>query len=194
MYAVISTGGKQYRLEQGDLIEVESLKGEVGDKVVFNEVLALGDENAADFGSPLIDGAQVIGTIVDHGKGAKVRVVKFKRRKMYRKRTGHRQRFTSVKIDSILSGGGTEAPAEKKAQPKKTTSRKRKPAELKGGEKTPEKSAGTAKKAAAQPRRAKPAAKKAAAKSAEGAAASAAKKTASKTKPEAKSEAKEPQE
>jgi large subunit ribosomal protein L21 len=191
MYAVISTGGKQYRLEQGDLIEVESLKGEVGDKVVFNEVLALGDENAADFGSPLIDGAQVIGTIVDHGKGAKVRVVKFKRRKMYRKRTGHRQRFTSVKIDSILSGGGTEVPAEKK-----TPSRKRKSAESKGGEKAPEKSAGTAKKGAAQPRKAKPAAKKPAAKRAEGAVASEAKKTASKTKtkPESKSEAKEPQE
>lgn len=155
MYAVISTGGKQYRLEQGDLIEVESLDGEVGDKVVFNDVLALGDETTADFGSPLISGAQVVGTIVEHGRGTKVKVLKFKRRKMYRKRTGHRQGFTSVKIDAIESSGSGEAPAKKKATPKA-----RKPAEPKGTEKKVEKKAAAADKKPAAPKKAKPAAKK----------------------------------
>jgi len=151
MYAVISTGGKQYRLKQGDLIEVESLNGEVGDKVVFSDVLALGDEKTADFGSPLIAGAQVVGTIVEHGRGTKVKVLKFKRRKMYRKRTGHRQGFTSVKIDSIESSGAGESPAKKKAAPKA-----RKPAEPEGSEKTVAKKAATAKKEPATPKKAKP--------------------------------------
>jgi large subunit ribosomal protein L21 len=182
MYAVISTGGKQYRLEQGDLVEVESLKGAVGDKVVFDEVLAIGDEETSSFGSPLVAGAQVVGTIVEQGRGAKIKVLKFKRRKMYRKKTGHRQGFTSVKIESIVDGGAKKAPAQKK-----TTARKAGPDEAKGVKKG-EESAGVAKKKAAAPKKAKPAAKKPAAKS------SAVKKTVGQTKAKAKDEIKKTQE
>jgi large subunit ribosomal protein L21 len=148
MYAVISTGGKQYRLEQGDLIKVESLKGAVGDKVVFDEILAMGDEKTSQIGTPLLAGAQVIGTIVEQGRGPKVKVLKFKRRKMYRKKTGHRQQFTAVKIDSISSG--------EKAAKKPAAARKRKPAATKSEGKE-------AAKTAAAPKKRKPAAKKPAA-------------------------------
>ncbi|MGW8178212.1 MAG: 50S ribosomal protein L21, partial [bacterium] len=110
--------------------------------------------------SPLIAGAQVVGTIVDHGKGAKVKVLKFKRRKMHRKRTGHRQGFTSVKIDLIQSGGASESPAKKKATPRASKS-----AELKGSEKTVDKKAATAKQPTSTAKRAKPAVKKPASKS-----------------------------
>ncbi len=156
MYAVIRTGGKQYRLKQGELIQVESLKGAVGDKITFHEVLALGDENTASFGSPLVEGARVIGTIVEHGKGGKVRVLKFKRRKMYRKRTGHRQGFTSVKIDSILAAGEAETAVEETVKPVRKTTRKR-PVASKAEEKTGEKTV-------VETRKAKSAAKKIAAK------------------------------
>jgi large subunit ribosomal protein L21 len=189
MYAVISTGGKQYRLKQGDLIKVESLKGAVGDKVVFDEVLALGDEEAASFGSPLVDGAQVVGTIVEHGKGVKVKVLKFKRRKMYRKKTGHRQRFTSVKIESIVGGGSKTAPAEKKAQPKKTATPTVESDVPKGGKKVAKERTGAVKKKAAAPKKAKPAAKKPATRTAKSSTASPA-----KTKAKPKSEPKETQE
>jgi len=193
MYAVISTGGKQYRLEQGDLIEVESLKGEVGDQVIFEEVLAVGDEEKTSFGSPLVDGAQVVGTIIEQGKGAKVKVLKFKRRKMYRKKTGHRQRFTSVKIESIV-GGGKEAPAEKKAQTKSETTRKTEPGEAKAAKKAEKDSAGAVKKKTAAPEKAKPAAKKPAAKTAKSAAASPAGKPVGKKKTKPESVPKETQE
>jgi large subunit ribosomal protein L21 len=170
MYAVISTGGKQYRLEQGDLIKVESLEGAVGDKVVFDEVLAVGDEKSTNIGAPVIAGAEVSGTIVEHGKGAKVTVLKFKRRKMYRKKTGHRQQFTAVKIESIVSGSQPEK--------KQTTTRKRKPAAAKSEKKASKGSTGSAKKAAVAAKKSKPTTGKSAKDSA-------AKKTTSKTKSEA---------
>jgi len=143
MYAVISTGGKQYRLKEGDLVAVESLNGAVGDQVVFGEVLALGDQDSATIGTPLIEGAQVVGTIVEQGRGKKVKILKFKRRKMHRKRSGHRQGFTSVKIDSIETGGKSEEKVARK-QPRKAES----------DAKTPE-----TKKSEAAPKKRKPAAK-----------------------------------
>jgi large subunit ribosomal protein L21 len=151
MYAVISTGGKQYRLEQGDLIKVESLKGAVGDKVVFDEVLAMGDEKTSKIGTPLIAGAEVIGTIVEHGRGTKVKVLKFKRRKMYRKKSGHRQQFTSVKIDSIASG--------EKAEKRQAATRKGKPAEPRSKEKAAQGGTVAAKKTTATPKKRKAAKK-----------------------------------
>jgi large subunit ribosomal protein L21 len=193
MYAVISTGGKQYRLQQGDLIEVESLKGEVGDQVVFDEVLAIGDEEKASFGSPLVDGAQVVGTIIEHGKGAKIKVLKFKRRKMYRKKTGHRQQFTSVKIESIVERA-KKAPAEKEAKKKETT-RETEPVETKAAKRVAKGGTGAVKKTPA-PKKAKPAAKKPAAKTktTKRAAASPAAKTAAKKKTKPESGPKETQE
>lgn len=187
MYAVISTGGKQYRLEQGDLVEVESLKGEVGDKVVFDQVLALGDENTANFGSPTVEGAQVIGMIVEHGKGSKITVFKFKRRKMHRKRTGHRQLFTAVKIESIVSGGKTEAPSQRKATPRKTEAKD----EVKAlAKKAPE----TAAKKVAAPKKPKAAPKKTAAKKSSDSASGTVKKPAGKSVAKAETGAKKPQE
>lgn len=115
MYAVINTGGKQYKLTEGDLLEVERLEGEVGDEVIFDEVLLLGDSDAPVFGSPQVEGAQVVGTIVEQKKGDKIVVFKYKRRKMYRRKAGHRQLLTKVKIDSILDGSSkAKKGAEKK--------------------------------------------------------------------------------
>jgi large subunit ribosomal protein L21 len=149
MYAVISTGGKQYRFEQGDLIKVEALNGAVGDQVVFEEVLALGDGESLQVGTPLVDGAQVVGTIVEQGKASKVTVLKFKRRKMYRRKRGHRQLFTAVKIDSISSG---KAKAKKKADTKATTDLDKKQPAKKAAKKpkAAEKKASSAPKAAAK--------------------------------------------
>ncbi|HSR52598.1 MAG TPA: 50S ribosomal protein L21 [Acidobacteriota bacterium] len=103
MYAIIRTGGKQYRVSEGDSIKVEKLEGEVGDAVDFEEVLMVGGDDGAQVGSPTLEG-KVTGTIAEHGKGKKVLVFKFKRRKMYRRKRGHRQPFTRVNIDKIQVG------------------------------------------------------------------------------------------
>ncbi len=113
MYAVISSGGKQYRLSEGDLIDLERLDGEVGDQVVFDQVLLVSNGEAPLIGTPTVDGARVVGTIVEQGKGDKIVVFKFKRRKMYRRRTGHRQLLTSVKIESIETAGPAKAKTKK---------------------------------------------------------------------------------
>ena len=101
-YAIIRTGGKQFRVTAGDVVRVPSLadKSE-GDAVEFNEVLVSADDNGVRFGSPLVDGARVTGTVVKSGRGPKIIVFKFKRRKQYKRKQGHRQGFTAVKIDSI---------------------------------------------------------------------------------------------
>jgi large subunit ribosomal protein L21 len=99
-HAVIRTGGKQYRVVEGDTIQVEKLTGSPGDKVTFEEVLALGGEQAK-FGTPLVDGAKVEAEIVAQQRGPKLIVFKFKRRKKYRRKAGHRQDYTAVKITSV---------------------------------------------------------------------------------------------
>lgn len=101
MYAVVSTGGKQYRLQEGDVIQVEKLAGQAGDPVVFDQVLMLGEGEEARVGTPLVKGARVLGTILEQTKGEKVIVFKYKKRKMYRRKTGHRQPVTRVKVNSI---------------------------------------------------------------------------------------------
>lgn len=103
-YAVIRTGGKQYRVEPGDVIRVEKLAGEAGADVEFNEVLATGDGSAVRIGTPLVDGASVKATVVTQGRGKKILVYKKKRRKNYRRRQGHRQSFTAVKVTQIEIG------------------------------------------------------------------------------------------
>ncbi len=120
MYAVISTGGKQYKLNQGDVVEVERIDGEVGEKIVFDSVLCLGEEENLQIGSPTVDGAQVVGTILEQAKGDKIIVFKFKRRKMYRRKQGHRQLLTRVRIESIEGLGDSE----EKPKAKKTTAKK----------------------------------------------------------------------
>ncbi len=100
MYAVIKTGGKQYRVQTGDKIFVEKLPGNVGDAVSFDQVLMLGGE-ALKLGKPLVSGAKVEAKILEHGRGEKVIIFKFRRRKNYRRKTGHRQPFTTLQITDI---------------------------------------------------------------------------------------------
>ena len=101
-YAVIRSGGKQFRVTPGEIVRVPSISGKkAGDSIEFADVLVSGDGNAVQIGAPVLDGARVKGTVVSHGRAPKVIVFKFKRRKQYKRKQGHRQGFTSVKIDSI---------------------------------------------------------------------------------------------
>jgi len=103
MYAVISTGGKQYRVAPGETVQIEKITGTVGQPVELNQVLMVApDEGEAIFGHPLVDGAKVVGKIVGDRKAKKIVIQKFKRRKRYRVRTGHRQQHHQVMINSIL--------------------------------------------------------------------------------------------
>ena len=101
MYAVVRTGGKQYRVSEGELLRIEKLKGEVGDRVDLNEVLMVSDQEKVRIGTPLVTKASVIGEIVHQGKGKKIIVFKQKRRKNYRRKTGHRQQYTEIRIKEI---------------------------------------------------------------------------------------------
>lgn len=99
--AIVRTGGKQYRVEPGAVLRVEKIEGEVGGTVELPEVLLLGRGAEAKIGTPLVDGAKVTGTITAHGRGPKLIVYKFRRRKNYRRKMGHRQAYTEIKIDEI---------------------------------------------------------------------------------------------
>jgi large subunit ribosomal protein L21 len=100
MYAVIETGGKQYRATPGEFLEIESVAGEIGSEIEFNKVLALFDGESVKAGSA-VGGALVKGTIVANGRGAKMIVFKFKRKKQYKRTIGHRQNFTRIKVGEI---------------------------------------------------------------------------------------------
>lgn len=101
MYAVIKTGGKQYKVSEGDVVKVEKLIGEVGSSVELDTVLAVGEGEGMKFGTPTIEGAKVVAEIIEQGKGKKVIIFKKKRRQGYTKKQGHRQLFTGLKIQSI---------------------------------------------------------------------------------------------
>jgi large subunit ribosomal protein L21 len=103
-YAIIRTGGKQYRVEPGQKLRVPSLLGEAGTQVTFREVLLGSDDNGVRTGVPTLAGASVTGEILRHGLGEKIVVFKFKRRKNYARKQGHRQGFTEVKINEITLG------------------------------------------------------------------------------------------
>lgn len=119
MYAVIKTGGKQYKVAEGDRLAVEKIEGEAGDQIVFGEVLMLGGTDGVTVGSPLIDGAQVIGELVEVRKGEKVIVFKKRRRQNYRRTKGHRQWEAFVAISEIvLPGAKPKTAAKAKAAPK----------------------------------------------------------------------------
>lgn len=104
MYAVIKSGGKQYRVESGAQIRVELLAAEVGATVSFGEVLLVGEGDGVKVGAPFVSGAQVKATVVSQGRGDKVRIFKLRRRKHYQKSQGHRQSYTEVRIDDIVPG------------------------------------------------------------------------------------------
>lgn len=101
MTAIILTGGKQYKVAEGDTLFIEKLPVEAGDAVTFDQVLAVIDEDKATFGTPVVEGASVEGKIVKNGKGKKIRIFKYNAKKGYRKRQGHRQPYTKVEIGKI---------------------------------------------------------------------------------------------
>jgi large subunit ribosomal protein L21 len=104
MYAVIKTGGKQYRVKSGESLRVETVGAEVGKPVVFDQVLAVGEGDSLKVGSPLVAGAQVKATVVSLGRGDKVKIFKMRRRKHYQKTQGHRQSYAEVRVDEIVAG------------------------------------------------------------------------------------------
>lgn len=102
MYAVIATGGKQYRVSEGSVLRIEKLEAEAGADVEFGQVLLVGQGEQVKVGTPFLDGGKVVATVQGHGKGDKVRIVKFRRRKHYLRQGNHRQPYTEVKVTSIV--------------------------------------------------------------------------------------------
>ncbi len=124
MYAIIETGGKQYRVFKGDRIRVERLKAEEGEVVTLNKVLVIGGEGETLVGSPYLDGAFVEAKLLENGKSKKVVIYKYKAKKDYRKKQGHRQPYTEIEITKIAASGGKvekkpAAPAKLKPEPEK---------------------------------------------------------------------------
>jgi large subunit ribosomal protein L21 len=118
MYAVIATGGKQYKVAEGDVIRIEQLPAEAGEEISFDKVLLIANGEDISIGTPYLEGRVVNARVTSHGRGEKVRIVKFRRRKHHMKQMGHRQNFTEVEITSIGSGSGKPA-VKKAAAPKK---------------------------------------------------------------------------
>ena len=104
MYAIIATGGKQYRVAAGDTVRVELLPAEVGTNVDFNEVMMVANGEQIKIGTPFVAGGKVTATVKNHGRGEKIRIVKHRRRKHYHKEAGHRQYFTELEITNISGG------------------------------------------------------------------------------------------
>lgn len=132
MFAVIKTGGKQYRVTADDVLKVERVAGEAGDIIEFTEVMMVGEGASATIGKPTVDGAMVTAEVVDQGRGRKIIAFKKRRRQNSRRTIGHRQHFTTVKIAEILTDG---AKASKKAAVKKPAAK----AEVPAAEKAPAK-------------------------------------------------------
>jgi len=169
MYAVIKTGGKQYKVKEGDVITVEKIKKQAGEKVVFDEVLMIGEGKKTEIGTPYLDAAKVYGYVVENGKGDKLIIYKYKAKKDYRKKQGHRQPYSMVEITGInedkprpekkeepekaeaaakpkKAGKPSAKPAGKVAEAKKAEDKK--PGEKKPADKSAEKKAGATKKQA----------------------------------------------
>ncbi len=187
MYAVIKTGGKQYKVAKDDVILVEKLPGDAGATIELDEVLIVGDGKSQTVGAPLVAGAHVAATVLEQTRGDKIIVFKKKRRKDYRRKAGHRQDLTALRITGIHTGGKKKVAVraeEKPAAPKKAEVTKA-PAKKAEAKPAPKKAAAkpAAKKAAPKKAAAKPAAKKAAPKKA---AAKPATKKAPAKKPAAK--------
>ena len=112
MYAVVRTGGKQYRVQEGRAIKIDRLPGEAGDSVELGEVLLLADGDAITVGAPTVAGARVVGTIAEQGRAKKIVVFKYKNKTRARKKTGHRQQFTTLVVSDILAAGQQPKPKE----------------------------------------------------------------------------------
>ena len=132
MYAVVNSGGKQYKVQKGEVLKVEKISGDVGSSVTFDRVLMLSDGENVSIGQPVLDSVSVEGHIVEQGKAKKIIVFKYKRRKRFRRKNGHRQEFTAVLIDSIKAKGtkavkAAEPKAEAKAEVKESETQKAAP-------------------------------------------------------------------
>ncbi len=101
MYAVIRTGGKQYRVAPGDSLRVEKLAGDEGDEIVFDKVLMIADGDRVEIGTPYVEGGRVTARVKGHGRGRKIEIIKFRRRKHHMKRMGHRQDYTEIEIVDV---------------------------------------------------------------------------------------------
>ena len=104
MYAVIKTGGKQYRVQAGEKLKIEQIPADVGSQIVLDQVLMVGAGETVTIGTPLLAGAQVSATVLSQGRADKVRIFKMRRRKHYQKRQGHRQNYTEIQIGQIVAG------------------------------------------------------------------------------------------
>src|SRR5512135_2302580 len=157
MFAVIRTGGKQYRVTPNDIIEIERIAGEPGDIVELDEVLLLGGDGGPQTGSPTVAGALVAAELVEHIRGEKIIVFKKKRRKNYRRKNGHRQLLTMLRITEILTDGKKPSqtkgarPEPKKAKPKTPKAAAEAEPKAKPAKKPLAKKAAPAKKPAAKP-------------------------------------------
>lgn len=183
MYAIIKTGGKQYKVTEGDKIQVEKLEAKVGSKVIFDEVVAVGGDKLK-VGTPFVAGYTVEAKVLEHGKGEKLVIYKYKAKKDYRRKNGHRQPYTLVEITKL--GGEAKKAAPAKAEETKATAEKKAAAPKKETAKKPaEKKAAAPKKETAKKETTKAPAKKAAAPKKETAkkAAPAKKETAKKAAP-----------
>ncbi len=160
MFAVIKTGGKQYKVAPNDILRIEKIEGEPGDSVELGAVLAVGGEDGVTLGAPLVEGAMVAAEVIEQGRADKIIVFKKKRRKNHRRRNGHRQNETVLRVTEILTDGKKPSKAASKPAPKAA------PAKAEAADKAPAKKAAAKKaapeKAAAKKAPAKKAAKKAA--------------------------------
>ena len=120
MYAVFATGGKQYRATTGDILKIEKLDAEKGAKVELDQVLMVGEGEDIKVGSPYLKGGKVMATIVEHGRGEKIKILKFKRRKHHMKRMGHRQDFTRIEITDIAASAPKKKVSKAKAEKPET--------------------------------------------------------------------------
>jgi large subunit ribosomal protein L21 len=145
MYAVFSTGGKQYRASAGDIVKVEKLEVEKGATVELDQVLMIGEGADVSVGTPYVEGGKVVAKVVDHGRGEKVKIIKFKRRKHHMKQQGHRQYFTALEITDIVTAGKPKA----KSAPKAAEAKAGEPVEQKAAAKKKVAKKTAAKKAAA---------------------------------------------
>lgn len=158
MYAVIRSGGKQYRVTEGQVVKLEKLAQAVGESIDFDDVLMIADKANVHVGQPKVEGAKVTGEVVEQGRHKKINIIKFRRRKHSMKRAGHRQDFSAVKITGVFDAKGTKLePAEvkKAAKPKKAAAKKA-PEKKAPAKKAPAKKAAAEKSETAK----KPAAKK----------------------------------
>ncbi|AWB34471.1 50S ribosomal protein L21 [Orrella marina] len=103
MYAVIKTGGKQYRIATGEKLKIEQIPAEIGQEITLDEVLSVGEGDQIKIGTPHVDGAVIKATVLAHGRHDKVKIFKMRRRKHYQKRQGHRQNYTEIRIESITA-------------------------------------------------------------------------------------------